>query len=88
MDPDANLAEILRILARQEDRDFDRLVDLVEALHDWIQGGGALPRVWGHKGCAHTIELLVGALDEVSNCPHCRACGDAARDMVLIFRRT
>lgn len=26
--------------------DGERLADLVEALHDWIRKGGALPRAW------------------------------------------
>lgn len=51
MDPDANLAEQLRIVQRVNDGKADtddayRLADLVEALHEWIAGGGFLPKAW------------------------------------------
>lgn len=51
MDPDATLQEI-RILAnkyktgRADDHEVDRLVDLMDALDAWIEGGGFLPRDW------------------------------------------
>lgn len=56
MDPDANLTEALdlagEILRNAGDRGYsphsaaERLAELVEALHGWIAGGGALPKVW------------------------------------------
>jgi hypothetical protein len=56
MDPDANLKEqreLVRDIRRyieNEGRaptdDTDRLVDLVEALDEWIVKGGFLPRDW------------------------------------------
>ena len=49
MDPDANLKEQRRIVTRcinGEPWDAERLVDLVEALDNWIKKGGALPHDW------------------------------------------
>lgn len=63
MDPNANLAEQLRLTAEIEDlldpasetygdtptleATAARLVELVEALNGWIVGGGFLPKAWG-----------------------------------------
>lgn len=51
MDPDANLREQLQVatrLANGKGRpgDGERLADLVEALDNWISGGGFLPTRW------------------------------------------
>jgi hypothetical protein len=52
MDPNANLAEQLRLasdLLSAGEPDMDdalRLAELVEALHGWIAGGGFLPAQW------------------------------------------
>jgi len=52
MDPDANIREQRCIAARLLDEDevrFDdvlRLAELVQALDQWLQKGGALPREW------------------------------------------
>lgn len=56
MDPDANLEEQLRLVARingyrdqdeiPEEDDVWRLAELVEALNEWILRGGALPTKW------------------------------------------
>ncbi len=59
MDPTANLAEQLRIAARiieRHDRgdsnaeadaeDCDRLAELVQALNQWLSGGGFVPEQW------------------------------------------
>lgn len=51
MDPNANLAEQRRIVARfalgkATKADGPRLADLVEALDEWITGGGFLPTPW------------------------------------------
>jgi hypothetical protein len=57
MDPDANLAEQLRLaLLIQQDMDAGacdvdgeragRLADLVLALNEWLARGGALPGAW------------------------------------------
>jgi hypothetical protein len=56
MDPNANLAEQLRIASRMieaadTDRDIRvadpaRLAELVIALDEWIKGGGFLPAAW------------------------------------------
>ncbi len=56
MDPDANLAEQLRIVQQMTDNENQnlrtddvltgRLADLVESLNDWIVKGGALPKAW------------------------------------------
>ncbi len=62
MDPDANLEEQLRIIALLNDEgaecaDVDdlvlhgeRLAELVQALHEWIAGGGFLPKAWRRRG--------------------------------------
>lgn len=55
MEPNANLAEQRRIAARIIDGrihrgDAARLADLVEALDNWLLGGGALPSSWGKAG--------------------------------------
>jgi len=58
MDPDANLAELRReiteyiriadVADRQFDEgpDADRIVELVQALDEWISKGGFLPVAW------------------------------------------
>lgn len=51
MDPNANLAEQRRIVARifageEQDGDAQRLADLANALDEWIAGGGFLPTDW------------------------------------------
>lgn len=51
MDPDANLAEQIEIVKLAQHgaatlADFERLTDLVEALDQWIVGGGFLPERW------------------------------------------
>lgn len=51
MDPNANLAEQRRIVARvtrgkASDGDLDRLAELVEALDGWLSKGGFLPTAW------------------------------------------
>lgn len=52
MDPNANLAEQLRIAKRilfdDEDAspDAERLAELVLALDEWISNRGFMPRVW------------------------------------------
>ena len=54
MDPDANLEEQRRIVARMLDNeenedyltDAQRLAELVQALDEWIVRGGFLPEEW------------------------------------------
>jgi hypothetical protein len=51
MDPNANLAELRRIVERHanseaSEGDYSRALDLVEALDDWIARGGFLPSDW------------------------------------------
>ena len=53
MDPNANLEEQRRIRQRFElvpEHErlalLERLLDLSEALDEWLQGGGFLPRAW------------------------------------------
>lgn len=57
MDPNANLAEQRRIIARvldedhpidtdQQHADLNRLAELARALDEWIHGGGFLPHPW------------------------------------------
>ena len=53
MDPDANLKEQLEIAHEAynhfddgNDKDMDRLVELVIALDEWLAGGGFLPTRW------------------------------------------
>jgi hypothetical protein len=52
MDPNANLEEqrriVARILAAETANHYDaaRLADLVEALDAWISKGGFLPETW------------------------------------------
>jgi hypothetical protein len=58
MDPDANLAEQRKIVARLLDdnqrkddygraQDANRLAELVQALDEWLTRGGFLPPSWG-----------------------------------------
>ena len=57
MDPNANLAEQRRIVARVTEghdlvdhiHDLERLADLVEALDNWIVNGGCLPAAWSKE---------------------------------------
>jgi hypothetical protein len=54
MDPNANLDEIRRIVARvtwgadsvDHIHDLERLAELVGSLDHWIVGGGFLPKAW------------------------------------------
>lgn len=58
MDPDANLAELLKLAAKLQDfemppysggtdeHDVHRLCELVTALDEWITKGGFLPARW------------------------------------------
>lgn len=57
MDPNANLAEQLKLTARiyaeldrshpsVDESDVARLCELVEALDEWLAGGGFLPKRW------------------------------------------
>ncbi len=52
MDPDSNLAEQLRLVDRVfkghglTSDEVSRLAELVESLAEWLERGGALPRVW------------------------------------------
>jgi hypothetical protein len=51
MDPDANLKEMLELadqtlMAERADRSAMRLAELVEAMDDWLRGGGCLPEHW------------------------------------------
>lgn len=49
MDPDANLAEIRRLIkkgADLSDDQLERLVVLIRALDEWISKGGFLPKAW------------------------------------------
>lgn len=54
MDPNANLEEQRRIVARLTDgegpddpgADAYRLAELAQALDEWISGGGFLPDAW------------------------------------------
>ena len=57
MDPNANLAEQLRLARKlinnewskssEKDEYAARLAELVEALDGWLKGGGFLPEAWG-----------------------------------------
>lgn len=59
MDPDANLQEQRRLIERMmkayddengngiDQDDANRLCELVQALDDWLTGGGFLPPSWG-----------------------------------------
>lgn len=59
MDPDANLAEQRQLIAEmQHEIDMtgncdatktERLLELVEALDEWIAKGGFLPKAWQKK---------------------------------------
>lgn len=52
MDPNANLAEQLRLARDPEEWDHDsgtRLAELVVALDEWIRKGGFLPDAWKPK---------------------------------------
>lgn len=53
MDPNANLAEQIRLADRLESDDTGpdaaaalRLAELVLAMNEWIRGGGFLPDAW------------------------------------------
>lgn len=59
MDPTANLEEPRRVAQRLQAGHFtseeeaaragERLAELVEALDEWIAGGGFLPEQWGKR---------------------------------------
>jgi hypothetical protein len=54
MDPNANLAEQLKLAARILDgaapeEDAERLAELVLALDEWLRRSGGLPREWAPK---------------------------------------
>lgn len=59
MDPNANLAEQLRlanaVLAAESDEPGERdvrlvrLSELVVSLHEWLSGGGFKPDIWTHR---------------------------------------
>lgn len=71
MDIDANLAEQKRIVARAvngDAYDAERLVDLVEAMHEWIEKGGALPAIWNRS-----------KVQEPDPCPRCPDNGSYCR---------
>lgn len=60
MDPNANLEELRRLVRRKlydnnltPDEDV-RLAELVEALDQWIAGGGFLPTAWAKGQNART----------------------------------
>lgn len=51
MDPDENLQEQRKLIARANagpplPGDMDRLVELVEAMDEWLSRGSALPAAW------------------------------------------
>jgi len=51
MDPDANLAEQLKLsrlitLGEAIASDIERLAELIETLDEWLRNGGFLPRAW------------------------------------------
>lgn len=57
MDPNANLAEQLRLARKIQScesfqsfmmasADCERLAELVEAMHEWVSKGGFLPDAW------------------------------------------
>lgn len=62
MDPDANLAEQLRLSGRIERaqelclppnlQDVYRLTELIKALDEWIRHGGFLPQSWERRRVA------------------------------------
>jgi hypothetical protein len=53
MDPNANLAEQRRIIARILDgdssADWSRLAELADDLDNWLSHGGCLPQAWGRQ---------------------------------------
>jgi hypothetical protein len=55
MDPNANLAEQLRLaseISSADEPDVNdalRLAELVADLHSWIEGGGFLPLAWQRR---------------------------------------
>jgi len=53
MDPDANLAEIRRLIEKDADLSDDqleRLVVLIRSLDEWMSRGGFLPKAWQRAG--------------------------------------
>jgi hypothetical protein len=51
MDPESTLQELrehVRAAQNGETVDVDRALDLVEALDQWLCGGGFLPREWAN----------------------------------------
>ena len=50
MDPDKTLSEIREIIDTPVDPDYNRLVDLVDALDQWLFAGGYLPHDWKWRG--------------------------------------
>lgn len=49
MDPNATLTQLI-ILAHHEDRDAEKMADLIIALDEWLSKGGFLPKRWNTGG--------------------------------------
>ena len=84
MDPNANLTEQRRLIAKlsdplsplydEQDRqaDLGRIVDLAQTLDQWISKGGFLPDAWNPR--------KAGRCTTVSTLNKCRCTQDAGHD--------
>lgn len=89
MDPEANLAEQLRLCERisrgdHDESDVDRLVELVLSLHEWITRGGFLPARWRpaeDRKLAATIAAAV-KLDRQRDSGHESEAHQKFRDLI------
>lgn len=56
MDPNATLTELRALTAANRDREFvsdhdaTRIIELVDALDEWLTRGGFLPSAWAATG--------------------------------------
>lgn len=67
MDPEANMQEQERIVARARgeapsERDLDRLADLIEALDGWFSAGGFIPKPRTPASCRRQREDAMAVL--------------------------
>lgn len=89
MDPDANLAEQRRIIARMladgsesiDTGDAVRLAELAQALDEWIAKGGFLPKAWVHK----THNQVARERKAAKRCADCGKVGEITARMIRAF---
>jgi hypothetical protein len=54
MDPNATLERMRSIADNSRGHDLDEMIELFQALDDWLSRGGFLPREWNTPGAMTT----------------------------------